>query len=173
MCDNNVDPKVSVIAKIPDNDDDNDDDSDNNDGDVCANGVNADNGNDLVDTDEDGNEEEVIVANDGDNYECSNEEGASNLEEDCDNDGGLSDKDDEDINCNILSHTIASVVKSPPKKKGVVKVMSLPKIDNSHLKLDYDNLIFNREVIDGLESSKFDEAKPQQITSVKHAGKEF
>ncbi len=124
MGDNNIDPEVSVIAKIPDNDIDNDDDSDNNDGKVSSTGVNTDNNNDLVNTDEDGNEEEVIVAKDSGNSKYRMEEGASTFKEYCENN-------------------------------------------------DYDNLIFNREVIDIFESSQYNKGKPRQNTSVKHAGKAF
>ncbi len=44
--------------------------------------------------------------------------------------------------------------------------MTLPETDESHLILDYDYLIFDRGVIDGLESSNYQEQKTPPITSM-------
>ncbi len=49
-----------------------------------------------------------------------------------------------------------------------MKGMGSPVIDNSHLNLDYDNLIFDRGIINGLELSEYNEGESPQITSVKH-----
>lgn len=92
-----------------------------------------------------GDEEGVRVGS-GDSVE----DGVSHSERGSNNDRGWSDKDDKDNKCNILSPATASIVKSPLKKKRGVKVMNLPKIDKSHLNLEYDNLVFGG-IIDGLD----------------------
>ncbi len=69
----------------------------------------------MIDTDEDGNEEVVVIGHIDDSSKQSLEEVASNFDEDCDDDKDLSDKFDEDINFNILSPTIASAIKSSTK----------------------------------------------------------
>ncbi len=113
-----------MITKIPANCDYNKDDDSSNSG----NGKSSDNGEDLFHINEDCNKEEIAIGNNEDHSECIIEKCSSDLEEDSEND-------------DILSPTIASVVKSPLKRNSGVKVMSLLDIDDSHLKLDYNHLI--------------------------------
>ncbi len=86
---------------------------------------NSDDGKELCDTDEDGNEEEIYYGYDNDHSDCNTGDDDSNSELESDND-------------DILSPTVASAVKSSPKRKTGAKVINLPGIDDSHLKLDYD-----------------------------------
>ncbi len=99
----------------------------------------------LYDRDEDGSEEEMHYGNNNDHSNCSTGYDASVV---CD-------------------------VKSPPKRKTGSKLMNLSVIDDLYLKLDYDNLILDKGVIDGLESSDYNECKTQPITTVVHSRKGF
>ncbi len=44
--------------------------------------------------------------------------------------------------------------------KSGVKVLGMAEVDHSQLNLDYDNLKFNRDVIDGLEIVEYNEEEP-------------